>query len=136
MAVVPERREMRVQPACERQGKVLQITVIGGGDDGRSAGFQEIKQCRGVVARGIDMLDHFKAHNDRKAAVFRREIVIGRALLQAQFGEGLPGLCNPLGRRIDAGDGPFPLRKLGRDTAVPAAQVEKPGRLFAERLFL
>ena len=104
MAVVPERREMRVQPARDGQRKILQITMIGSGDDGRSSGFQKIEECRGVVARGIDVLDHLKAHNDRKAAIFRREIVVGRALLQPQFGEGLPGLRNPLGGRIDAGD--------------------------------
>lgn len=104
MAMIPERREMRVQPARDRQGKILQIPMIGGRDDGRASGFQKIEKCRGVVARGIDMLDHFKAHNDRKAAIFRREIVVGRALLQPQFGEGLPGLRNPLAGRIDAGD--------------------------------
>ena len=104
MAMIPERREMRVQPARDRQGKILQIPMIGGRDDGRASGFQKIEECRGVVARGIDVLDHFKAHNDRKAAIFRREIVVGRALLQPQFGEGLPGLCNALGGRIDAGD--------------------------------
>ena len=104
MAMIPERREMRVQPARDRQGKVFQITMIGGGDDGCSSRFRKIEECRGVVTRGIDMLDHLKAHNDRKAAIFRREIVVGRALLQPQFGEGLPGLCNAFGGRIDAGD--------------------------------
>ena len=104
MAMIPERREMRVQPARDRQRKVLQIPMIGGGDDGCSSVFQKIEECRGVVARSIDVLDHFKAHNDRKTAIFRREIVVGRALLQPQFGEGLPGLRNPLGGRIDSGD--------------------------------
>ena len=104
MAMIPERREMRVQPARERQGKILQIPMIGGRDDGRASGFQKIEECRGVIARGINVLDHFKTYNDRKAAIFCREIVVGRALLQPQFGEGLPGLRNPLGGRIDAGD--------------------------------
>lgn len=104
MAMIPERREMRVQPARDGQGKVLQITMIGGGDDGRASGFQKIEEGRGVVARGIDVLDHFKAQSDWKAAIFSREIVVGRALLQPQFGEGLPGLRNPLGGRIDASD--------------------------------
>lgn len=72
------------------------------------------------------MLNHFQAEDDRELAVARRQIVIGRAGMELEFGMGLVRLRDPLQRWINAGHIPAAPGQFVGDRAVAAAEFKQP----------
>ncbi len=71
------------------------------------------------------MLDHFQTEDDRELTVVRRQIVVGRAGMELEFGMGALRLRDPLRRRIDAGHVPAAPGQFVGDRAVAAAEFEQ-----------
>lgn len=61
------------------------VSVIGRGDDRRPTRLDQIEQRSSIVARRIDMLDHFQADHDGEAAILQSQIIIRRSLFEPEM---------------------------------------------------
>lgn len=77
VTVVPKTGEVPVHLSEKSEGKILQVAVIGRGQDCYPSWLDEVEQRPHIITWCIDMLDHFLADRDRKAAKFECKIVIG-----------------------------------------------------------
>ena len=97
---------MIIHFAGHSQGKVLQVSVVWGGNDGCPAGIQNVKNACCEIARRIHVLDHFKTDDHRKGAKFRPQVIAGRAPVEMDIRVCLAGNGDSLLRRVDSHDLP------------------------------